>query len=337
MSRHSENLTDDIVIQLRKMAKMGNPETHRTYAEKYNVSKSVIGKAIRGDNFAHLNDVEPPFRKVLPRSDRESEVLRLYDENMSQASIAKTLNMSKTTIGILCKQIADRRKLLAKERKSTAITLYLEGDLSSKQIGEKIGVSEKSVNKWIKNVKDKRAKIPSIKRPREIQAPISPSPYEDFYLYYYKLGDKPRVRLIHKDTKKIITMDVIRYRMSIHLNRVLRKDEILIPIDSNGDDSDLSNLKVLTRVEYRESIGIPQFRNCANCDAEFSPRNKTHVFCSEECHVKMMPIIFAGKPKRKKEYTCTCVVCETSFKSSRRSTELCSSKECRSIIAKHGD
>lgn len=113
-----------------------------------------------------------------------------------------------------------------------------------------------------------------------------------------------------KDNRKIVivvdrkgkrrTVSYPKWIMEMHLGRKLHPDkETVDHWDSNFDNNDLSNLKLVPRKEHSANdtrrVKLVKF-NCAWCDKEFerSPRlirdkakkNKSGPFCSRKCSGK---------------------------------------------------
>lgn len=283
MASPINGLTDDVVLHLRRVVKSGNAESYLTYARRHGVTKSTIGKSIRGDTFGHLNGVEPPFRKVTPREKRAKIVRRLYRNGMAQDKIATKLKMSKTTVELLCKDIVAQRQREIEQKKENARALYIAGDLGNQAIADQIGITTNLLQQWVKGMRDQRVKIPKMYKPRAIKAKLSPVPYPDHYVYHFKNDGHDRVRLVHKDTNVNTTMVLRDYVMSVHLGRLLNPDEIVMRIDGTNDE--LSNLRLMTTThsvnKSRHTGGDRYICVCSICEEEFIGHKVDDDLCTK--------------------------------------------------------
>jgi hypothetical protein len=127
--------------------------------------------------------------------------------------------------------------------------------------------------------------------------------YDDIIKEYgpYKGNDgRLRLVLVFKDkTKKSISYP--KYLMEKHLNRYLSENETVDHIDGNPLNNDLSNLRILDRVEHCKNDVVRNkdvITTCAYCGKEFTisgssiynrnrkDRNSSGYFCSRECSGK---------------------------------------------------
>ena len=125
--------------------------------------------------------------------------------------------------------------------------------------------------------------------------------YENCIMHgpYTGSDNRERVIIIFPD-KNRMTVSYPKYLMEKHLDRYLDPDlETIDHIDSNFNNNDLSNLRILTRVEhcYLDAIRLkPQMFTCSMCNTNFTLsdrrlhdafqnrlKGKSGPYCSKSC------------------------------------------------------
>jgi len=109
-------------------------------------------------------------------------------------------------------------------------------------------------------------------------------PFEDYRIYkvFHKKENRWQAILVKPNNKKRTTLSYARYLMSIHLKRILDKNETVDHIDGNKLNDTIENLQILTRSQninkYRTIDNPAQLVNliCPICKTEFK-RSKSKV------------------------------------------------------------
>ncbi len=124
------------------------------------------------------------------------------------------------------------------------------------------------------------------------------------YKGYLLTNKEPRrlVCLKHNETNEKLTISYARYLMSVHLKRILEKDEHVDHIDGDRLNDIIENLQILSpsennrksRIDNNLSRKMVEMK-CPACDIIFS-KNFNHSFiqkkglynaCSKECSYKI--------------------------------------------------
>lgn len=139
------------------------------------------------------------------------------------------------------------------------------------------------------------------------------SPFNDFWVYgpiLHKTEGRYFVYLVNKKTGEKTSTSLARYKMSIHLGRILTNNEFVDHIDENKKNDSLENLQILTRKENNEKSRLHRKTKkqmvklcCPGCGCEFErERRQTHlsknnVFttCSRSCGGKVRALLQHGK------------------------------------------
>jgi transposase len=310
-------LTDDIVAHLRKRVLAGTAESYSTYAKRYGTTKGAILNAVRGRSFKHVTTPIPPSRARASILGRKDEVQKLYKSGASVLKIAAALNMSTTSVKTLCQDVVKTNELELIAKKEKARELYLSGEYSNLRIAKLVGVHRHTVRKWCSDFAGKRCKIPNYNKNRITKSPMALSPFEGHRLYVCTVSGVKRAKLVHVETKHVLTMTLARYTMSVHLNRTLERNESVVTRDG-GDPSNLSDLTFMVKTDP----------TCLTCSAPFKRNGKDHKYCSRTCRPR-------PTTRRNKEYTHNCAICEEPFTSRKKEADFCGSKECKAIIQEY--
>jgi hypothetical protein len=120
---------------------------------------------------------------------------------------------------------------------------------------------------------------------------------------YTRNSDGRKIVVIKNDDGSTKTMSYPKYLMQEHLGRELGEDETIDHFDSDKNNNDINNLRIMPRKEHSSEdtrrVKLIKFK-CSLCNKEFerSPRlvrdkskkGKRGIFCSRQC---------AGKYSRK--------------------------------------
>jgi hypothetical protein len=79
--------------------------------------------------------------------------------------------------------------------------------------------------------------------------------YEGYKIYgpYDRKDGRLHVVMVHSITKQRKTVSYPKYLMEVHLNRYLAPDETIDHIDNDPLNNNISNLRILTRVDHCRS------------------------------------------------------------------------------------
>lgn len=129
-------------------------------------------------------------------------------------------------------------------------------------------------------------------------------PYDDYWLYivHHRKENRRMANLVSKTDNSIrTTISYARYLMSVHLNRVLEKDEHVDHIDNDKMNDVITNLQILSpqenklKQEIHNSIVNPKFvtLKCSSCAIIFEYPARNYRFhskhgqqkfhCSRQC------------------------------------------------------
>lgn len=129
-------------------------------------------------------------------------------------------------------------------------------------------------------------------------------PFKSLWKHGYLVTNKePRRNVIlYNSNRDRTTISYARYLMSVHLGRLLDKDEIVDHINGNKLDDRLENYQILTVIENNRKGCIENGRVeklvrfiCGSCNKEFiKPKCNTHLtikskksdYCSRSCGAK---------------------------------------------------
>lgn len=114
-------------------------------------------------------------------------------------------------------------------------------------------------------------------------------PFENYWLYvifHKKEGRKQANLILKSDTKVRTTLSYARYKMSIHLGRLLTQNEHVDHINNDKSNDDLNNLQVLTPEEnalkaqelYRSKHEVVLELICPACDSTFNYSARNYRF-----------------------------------------------------------
>lgn len=136
------------------------------------------------------------------------------------------------------------------------------------------------------------------------------NPYADYKVYgpYIHAG-QGRYYVYLVNPKHRTSTSYARYLMSIHLGRLLTREEEVDHIDNNKQNDSIDNLQIVTKQYNRAKNRKPTLVKlvCPNCLIEFiRPRNQTHLVkggkiptcCSRSCSSKYQHV-FNRKYKTK--------------------------------------
>lgn len=322
----AKKLTDHIVVTLRKRVASGEAIDYRAEAKKLNVSDFSIGRAMRGLTYTHLNRLAPPVRRRPPPVDRTKDILRLHAQKYSTNQIARTLHVGKTTVTKIVRVFNEQERERITQQKKRVIALYLKGDMKFADIAAQENISITQINKWCQGLKQQRLKKPKATHIRVKKAPFAEAPYAHCRLYTYSTKGEVRVRLIPEDGSKPITMQLGRYNMSVHLGRVLTREERVLKCD--GPSNEVSNLRLAVAEKIVHRL------TCQECGTTFTSKNKHAKLCSTTCTGGYLSKKKKGRPGH--VYTRTCVVCDNDFQTKNNRAEVCNSPQCAEVIAKAG-
>lgn len=189
-----------------------------------------------------------------------------------------------------------------------ARSLYREG-YSYGAIHHKLGVARSTVTLWCKDIafelREKRGVIR--------HAPLDPDKIKisQFALHPFEgwriqkatpVGDLERLKLQNIETREIFTITKARYLMSVHLGRMLDKDERIVFVE--GREAVIENLRLVKRPKKDKSVG---------------PRKKRELKPLDQ---RKSPILYTNK----------CEICEGDFKTTVETKDICNQKECRDIF-----
>lgn len=134
-------------------------------------------------------------------------------------------------------------------------------------------------------------------------------PFENYWLYvifHKKEGRKQANLILKSDTKVRTTLSYARYKMSVHMGRILSQTEHVDHIDNDKSNDELSNLQILTPEEnrlkaeelYRSENRLTLELSCSNCGSifEYPMRNyrfytkngRKNFYCSRPCVAKSL-------------------------------------------------
>lgn len=117
-------------------------------------------------------------------------------------------------------------------------------------------------------------------------------PYDDYWLYivYHRKENRRMANLVSKTDNSIrTTISYARYLISVHLKRILERNEHVDHIDNNKMNDELCNLQILSpeenklKQEIHNSIVNPKSvtLKCSSCGILFEYPARNHRFHSK--------------------------------------------------------
>ena len=303
---------------------------------------------------------------------KKIEARKLCEEGFSYNEIVSKLNISKSSVSLYCSDIVNARNIHNSEHRRSAIAdlkaqaiVLCESGLSRRKIALKLNISKSSAQAWCTGIKHAKAKCYTpVTIPDKKSAP-GIYPFENTTTYTYTCGDGvTRVHIHYKDGT-VKTYKLARYNMCIHEKRILAPHERVVHIDGPSDD--ISNLRIITPEIREANLRAKRSKICPYCNIPYVANRNSQIYCSVICrakHISKPPIQIAkpkppkikkiriAKPKpirirKPKEikpstpkyiyYPCVCEICEGSFQSRDKQSDVCGKKSCRDIIAAYGE
>lgn len=275
------------------------------------------------------------------------EIQRLYvEEMMSTAQIEIDLGLCRSTVGRVCKGLAEQREARIKiasgenEKREEARRLYIEG-VPYRELAKRLKISTSVLSLWCKDLTSKRDRSKvrqNRKRIGKINQPgqSAEHPYSDYYLFIYnpKVKEHPVVRLVHKETGARVTLSLPRYQMSVKEGRVLETQERVVCIRNKTDGAEEWTIVRKGEAWEHRKKDTKRTNTCPQCQETFFPTqgNYKKKYCSETCRSQAM----SEQPRRPlPEFTRTCEICEEDFQTKNPRADVCRKQECKDVIAEY--
>lgn len=211
-------LTDDQVLILRKESRVKGLSYAHEHTTLFNVSFTTISRALRGETFAHLNDVEEPYvhncKKLTDdqvilmrkkgREDNKVDVdyyVNLFDVNES--------TISKAVKGYSFKHLNKEHPpfvmVIKKEDLKNKARELCEQDVPYREIVKQLGVSKSSVSLWCKDLTEKKREL----SPEKLKAAVVAKKRRDL------TGEKLPRRERRNGPQTLTTEQVIKLRQVV--------------------------------------------------------------------------------------------------------------------------
>lgn len=145
-----------------------------------------------------------------------------------------------------------------------------------------------------------RSSSPNMNSMRTYKGEIGPIPFSDYKVYgpiLHKKQNRRMICLVSLDKSHRTTLAYAKFLYSIHLGRILTKDEEVDHKNNNKLDDVLDNLQILTRPANVKKSAKPKTLIpciCTLCGKSFTRRKGTEPgpfgrksFCSRSCSAKV--------------------------------------------------
>ena len=170
------------------------------------------------------------------------------------------------------------------EEKEKARELSRQG-MTHASISEQLGVSASAVSLWCRDIViEKRAQAKLAKEalpPKEKHVKKGVPAEAPFEGYSYTTCEYPngtkRIMLFKSRKAPSYSMSLARYRMCVHLGRILDHNEVVVHKKGNSDD--LENLRLTIQIP-KSDFGQA---TCKACPTIFTKRKPTQAYCSVPC------------------------------------------------------
>lgn len=165
-------LTDDQVLILRKESRAKGLSYAREQTTLLDVSFSTISRALRGETFVHLNDVEEPYvHNCKKLTDDQVILMRKKGRENNKIDIDYYVNLfeadestiSKAIRGYSFKHLNKEHppfiKIIKKEDFKNKARELCAQDVSYRDIAKQLGVAKSSVSLWCKDLTEKKREL----------------------------------------------------------------------------------------------------------------------------------------------------------------------------------
>lgn len=213
-------LTDDQVLTLRKESRAKGLSYAREHVALLDVSFSTISRALRGETFVHLNDIEKPYvhncKKLtddqvilMRKKGREDNKLDTdYYVNLFEADES---TISKAVRGYSFKHLNKEHppfiKVVKKEEMQKKAREMCEQDIPYRDIAEQLDVSKSSVSLWCKDLTEKKREL----SPEKLKSSVRAKERRDL------TGEKPKRR--ERNGPQVLTTEQV-----VELRRIVRAE-----------------------------------------------------------------------------------------------------------------